>query len=106
MQASTDSWTAVAVAAAARAATRGSGKKPDGPGGGQNKPGLTRAGESGRSERGVVRRRLREGEAEGGRGHGESGGSKRGRKGWKESWVSSLVLSLNYPKQSICLSFG
>ena len=41
---------------------------------------------------------------EGGRSGGrKSGGSKRGRKGWKESWVSSLILSLNYPKQSICL---
>ena len=55
MQASTDSWTAVVVAAAARAAARGSGKKPDGPGGGPDKHGLTRAEECGRSERGMVR---------------------------------------------------
>ena len=82
MQASTDSWTAVVVAAAARAAARGSGKKPDGPGGGPDKHGLTRAEECGRRERGTVRRRRwREGEVEGGREHGESGGSKRGRKG-------------------------
>ena len=81
MQASTDSWTAVVVAAAARAAARGSGKKPDGAGGGPDKPGLTRAGESGRSERWMVRRRiLREGEAEGGRVAEAREGERDGKK--------------------------
>ena len=85
MQASTDSWTAVVVAAAARTAARGSGKKPDGPGGGPDKPGLTRAGKSGKSERWMEktplrRRRWREGEAEGGRVAEAREGERDGKK--------------------------
>ena len=69
MQASTDSWTAVVVAAAARAAARGSGKKPDGPGGAPDKPGLSRAGEKWK-EREV---NGEEEEMEGGRSGGRKG---------------------------------